>query len=183
MSEWSTACEIQTKPIENYHKKHQALLNKLRTAINEGQVSQAMLDTILNGLFDYASEYFAYEELLMQKMAVETKHSRLHKMEHHAFLYDIEKMSHYFAQENSLMETAEKLWRFMCRWLKTHLQKTDQQLKEWIRLKNLEQFYLHYKQHASNETNMNLLLNSLLAMWKKVNVTTTSSCQMMPASC
>ena len=130
---WSEHFETHIDVIDDQHKQLVAILDKLCIAVNNHNLNQDTLDLILKELVDYSVYHFTDEEKLMTESKVSEKHAILHKMEHHSFTYDVERMSNYFSSETSEMEVGENLVQFITAWLTYHILGMDKLLAEQIR--------------------------------------------------
>jgi hemerythrin-like metal-binding protein len=173
MFNWSEKFETHIEVIDTQHKNLVDILNKLCLAVNDHELSQNSLDEILKELVDYSIYHFTDEESLMAKHKVSEKHVMLHKMEHHSFTYDIERMCNYFSSETSAMEVGENLVQFITAWLTYHILGMDKLLAEQINdIKhgiNPEVSYQQHKKAEFDAATTRLLLDAVLNMWKQCN--------------
>lgn len=116
--EWHSSMETGNVDIDKQHKHLLQLTNDLiiniDSDIREGEALQT-----LNELFVYASSHFKEEE---DKFRFKDSNDvKKHIEEHTAFL---DKLQDFKANIDN-NETAEKMARFLSRWIKNHLRNTD----------------------------------------------------------
>jgi hemerythrin-like metal-binding protein len=173
MLDWSEKFETQIKSIDVQHKNLVAILNELCTAVSERSLNQVILDSMLKRLSDYAINHFTDEELLMVSYQVSEKHVIIHKMEHNSFIYDIDRMCNYFAQEDNIIESGEKLVQFITAWLTYHMLGIDKvlvaQINDIKQGVNPEKAYQRHKNAKFDIITTRLLLEAVLKMWRESN--------------
>lgn len=173
MFPWSEHFETHIEIIDTQHKKLIAILDKLCVAVNNHDLSQNSLEEMLKELIHYTVYHFTDEEKLMLENKVSQKHVLLHKMEHHSFTYDIERMSNYFSAETSALEIGENLVQFITAWLTYHILGMDKLMAEQINdIKRGIDPEVSYHQHRKAEFDTDttrLLLDAVLKMWKQCN--------------
>ena len=174
MFPWSEKFETHVEIIDEQHKKLVAILDTLFIAINNHKLSEEILADILKQLIDYTAYHFSDEEKLMEEAGVSQRHIILHKMEHHSFLYDIERMRSYFSPDTgTLTETGEQLAQFITAWLTYHILGIDKILVAQIEdIKHGIDSEKAYEQHKKAEFDVattRILLDAVLKMWKQSN--------------
>jgi hemerythrin len=173
MFPWSENFETHIEVIDEQHKKLVSILDKLCIAVSHHTLSQDSLDSILKELVDYSVYHFTDEEKLMVDHKVSEKHVILHKMEHHSFTYDVERMCNYFSSETSAIEIGEKLVQFITAWLTYHILGMDKLLAKQINdIKhgiNPEGSYQQHKKAEFDAATTKLLLDAVLKMWQQCN--------------
>ena len=173
MFPWSEHFETQIDIIDEQHKQLVAILDKLCISLDNHSVDLDVLDEILKELLDYTIYHFTDEEKLMVDNKVSAKYVALHKMEHHSFTYDIERMRNYFSMDNSVQELAENLVQFITAWLTYHILGVDKvlvaQIKDIQQGVDPETAYQRHKKAEFDVVTTRLLLDSVLKMWKSAN--------------
>jgi hemerythrin len=173
MFEWSEKFETHIEIVDTQHKKLVALLDRLCVAINTRHLTEELLNDVLAQLVEYAAQHFADEEQLMQESKVSEKHTLLHKMEHHSFIYDIERMRSYFSPDIDIFEIAEKLVQFIAAWLTYHILGIDKVMALQIKDIKLgitpDKAYELHKKGEYDIATTRLLFDAVLKMWKQCN--------------
>jgi hemerythrin len=173
MFPWSEHFETHIEIIDTQHKRLVAILDKLCVAVNNHDLSQELLDQILKELVEYTIYHFTDEEKLMLENHVSEKHVLLHKMEHHSFTYDVERMCNYFSSETSALEIGENLVQFITAWLTYHILGMDKlmafQIDDIKKGINPEGSYQNHKKAEFDSVTTRLLLDAVLKMWKASN--------------
>jgi hemerythrin-like metal-binding protein len=174
MFPWSEKFETHVELIDTQHKKLVAILDALFAAINNRELTEDKLADLLDQLVDYTAYHFSDEEQLMETSGVSSQHVKIHKMEHHSFLYDIERMrSHFSPDAESVDDIGEKLAHFITAWLTYHILGIDKvlvaQMNEIKKGISPEKAYENHKIAEFDPTTTRILLDSVLQMWKHLN--------------
>jgi hemerythrin len=173
MFEWSEKFETHIEIVDTQHKKLVALINQLCQGIETHSLSEDVINTIFMELVEYAEKHFSDEEQLMLEIQVSEKHTSLHKMEHHSFIYDIERMRNYFSPDTDIIESGERLLQFIIAWLTYHILGMDQMMAAQIHdIKqgiSPDKSYELHKKGECDITTTRLLFNAVLKMWKQCN--------------
>jgi hemerythrin len=173
MFEWSEKFETQIEIVDTQHKKLVSLLDKLCQALNTRTLTEELLNDVLQQLVQYAAQHFADEEQLMLETKVSEKHTILHKMEHHSFIYDIDRMRNYFSPDIDIFEIAEKLVQFIAAWLTYHILGIDKimadQIKDIKLGMNPDTAYNLHRKGEYDIATTRLLFDAVLKMWKQSN--------------
>lgn len=126
MLAWSERFATQIELVDTQHKKLFDLLNTLSNSFQKDGPSEVLVDDALHQLVIYADKHFTEEEELMRDHHLDVRHVNLHRMEHHSFMYDVERLWTHLSTEEELMEVTEKLVSFITSWLTYHILGMDQ---------------------------------------------------------
>lgn len=169
MLEWSNLYETKIPLVDTQHKKLFAMVNELLVEIESGKQSDSGLEGALAELFDYAAQHFRDEEEIMQSHGLHESHLSLHKMEHHSFVYDIERMHAHWSVDEGVIERFERLLKFITSWLIFHTLHMDQymsiQVQAIERGLSAEEAYQLAGKSTLNPAIEKMVLNAVLHLW------------------
>jgi len=169
MLTWSDCFCTHIEIVDEQHKKLFELLEELSESFQQGGPNQALIEQALKELLDYANKHFVEEELLMLHSKLDARHVNLHRMEHKSFIYDITSMSEHLFTEEDLVETSERLVRFITSWLTFHILGIDQIMASQIfaiqRGASPEQAYENLVNKKYDYNTMHLIMDSVLDLW------------------
>ncbi|MFZ2727601.1 MAG: bacteriohemerythrin [Methylococcaceae bacterium] len=169
MLAWSERFATHIELVDTQHKRLFDLLNLLADSFQKDGPSDALVDDALQQLVAYADKHFSEEEELMNAHKLDARHVSLHKMEHHSFMYDVERLWTHLTTEEELMDVTEKLVSFITSWLTYHILGMDQIMAAQIFAveegMTPEQAYdnrhtVHYDAVVTR-----MMLNSVLELW------------------
>lgn len=170
MIEWSERFETQIELVDTQHQRLCALLNRLADRFTNGSPSEDEVAQALQELLDYAHQHFADEEEMMKSYQMDPHYLAIHHMEHNSFIYDLSRLQLHINVDENEVQTAEKLVRFITSWLVYHILGVDQLMAAQIRAieqgMTPEAAYQTYKTMARDATTTQLILNSVLDLWR-----------------
>lgn len=169
MLQWSSIFETHIEQVDNQHQRLFEMVNKITEEINKGQESEQVFDNALDELIAYSEQHFTDEELLMAKHQLDENYVSLHRMEHHSFVYDVNKMRAHLAIGNELIERFEKLVLFATSWLIYHTLRMDQlmaiQMQAISEGETPENAYNIAKNSTPNPQVTKMVLDALIHLW------------------
>lgn len=167
---WTRKFETGIGSIDEQHQKLVGILNRVYTAIEEERVRADSLDQLLQELVDYSHYHFREEEGLMERAGVVEKHAHLHRLEHRAFIYDVERLRGKRASTADLDHLAQQVAAFATNWLTMHILGIDQSLARQIRdLENGVSATEAYRRHGEYTYDRSVthdIVQTLLTMWR-----------------
>lgn len=125
--EWSASLSVGFEPIDGDHKKLIALINRLDTALKEGD-SVDEVTAILEELVSYTTWHFRHEERLMQEHGYPGYFK--HKQEHDKLAATVKQQQQRF--ENGEFAVGDELMRFLTAWLTNHILGTDKETGQFL---------------------------------------------------
>lgn len=130
---WDDSFSVGINTIDEQHKKLIAIINKLHTAMKEGQ-SHIILEEILRELTDYVKTHFSFEERHFAHFHYES--SDLHKNQHNEFVLKISSFERQFkAGELSL---SIEIMNYLMKWLTNHIKIEDKKYSKLFIEKGLK---------------------------------------------
>lgn len=127
MFEWKSRYHIGVDVVDEEHRTLFQMLNEVAEDIAVGKKDEQRLSAMIDDIVTYAKKHFSDEEAIMAESGVDARHVKRQKMEHHSFLYDIDKMRTEYANDET-QERLMQLVQFFTSWLVFHTLRTDQQL-------------------------------------------------------
>lgn len=118
--EWKSQYSVKVQSIDREHQKLFGMVNELHEAMRVGKGSSMAAD-VLERLWDYAREHFAYEESLM--LSAKYPDFAAHKAEHEKLNKEVSKMKQEFERGNTAITLT--LAEFLKQWLQTHILQRD----------------------------------------------------------
>lgn len=122
---WSDALSLNNEKIDEQHKHLYALTNRL---IDESKGNPEVLNDTLYQLLQYIENHFKDEEILLKKRGY--PYLEEHKRVHRTFLRKIAMFCKDDVDGKPKIE--EELYSYLSLWLLTHIEKTDQEYKDYI---------------------------------------------------
>lgn len=167
---WTEKFDTGIRQIDEQHQKLVDILNRIYTTIDEERVTAESLDRLLQELVDYSHYHFNDEEGLMDRKGVAEKHARLHRMEHNAFIYDVERLRSKRATAIDPDLLAQQITAFVTNWLTMHILGIDQSLARQIRdiengIPATEAYRLHGEYTYDRKVTHDIV-QTLLNMWR-----------------
>lgn len=117
---WQEAYNLGIPEIDRQHQQLVKLLNDLLMAMRDGQ-TQAVIDSIISGLLQYASMHFDTEEAYLERY--DYPETDKHKQEHQGFTARIHELNTRLQQKKS--GVALEAMEFMTDWLNQHIRGSD----------------------------------------------------------
>ena len=133
MMTWSDQFSVGVTAMDEQHKKLVSAVNELHTAMMEGHAKE-QTGPLLQALVRYTKEHFAAEEALMTraKFAGFDEHVAKHKD------LTIQVQNYVDRFERGELALDVHLLRFLCDWLRTHIQKEDKIYGEWMNAQGIK---------------------------------------------
>ena len=121
---WSGRMSVGVEAIDQQHQALFALYNRLLVVLSSGVANKVfgLSDDVMQGLADYVSLHFAFEEELMAKAAYPGLEA--HKAEHRLYIGKIQDAQTRL-DRHSPPEEWEDLCVFLAEWLKSHVLGAD----------------------------------------------------------
>ena len=126
--EWCDSYSIGIKSVDEQHQQLVSLINRLNTAIADGECSSVVAD-ILEGLTQYTRIHFAYEEKLFDLHGYPD--SDAHKNKHEKLLARVEQFKQDFSYDPTSALSLE-LMQFLTQWLTGHIQGSDKEYAPFL---------------------------------------------------
>ena len=170
MVEWSEKFETKITFVDQQHKEIFTLLDELSHCCKTHVANEETVRHALSRLNDYSHKHFIAEEALMQKMQLDERHIRAHRMEHSSFVYDVERLSVYAETPDNLLEITEKLVDFVTHWWCYHILGIDRSMSiQLIAVKKgktaLEAYELALR-YKHDQDITHLMLDSVIELWR-----------------
>lgn len=170
MFEWSERFETKIELVDMQHKRLCDLLNKLSKKFIVGTPREDEVEQVLKELSNYANLHFADEEELMNSYHLDPHYLALHRMEHHSFIYDLERLQLHVNPDENEIQTAERLVRFITSWLVYHILGVDQVMAAQMRAIDQgmtpDAAYQLCKDLKRDAATTQLILNAVLDLWR-----------------
>lgn len=167
--EWSDVFRTDIPLVDEQHKGLFEIVNKIVDIFGEGEVEQDELEQALDELESYAGQHFIDEEREMVHHGVDARHQRLQSMEHHAFIYDLQRLRSYADDHDSLEEHYEHVLKFSASWLIYHTLRTDQKLAKQVKAieagKTPEEAYQYAETHPLSPAVYQKILEAVVHLW------------------
>lgn len=165
MLAWTYRFATNIELVDTQHKRLFDLLNILADNFQKKEPSEALIEDALQQLVSYAEKHFTEEEGLMDEYRLDTRHVKIHRMEHHSFMYEIERIRTHLSAEEGL----EKLISFITSWLTYHILGIDQVMAAQVfaiqKGMNPEQAYDSHHVIPYDSVVTHMMLNSVLELW------------------
>jgi len=126
--EWSEKLSVGIKSIDDQHKVLISLINRLNTAMAQGEAS-IIIGNVLAKLTDYTRFHFTHEEALFAQHKYEG--SENHKRQHEALIDQISMLKERYESEISGAVGLE-IMQFLKNWLTKHIMKTDMEYSRFL---------------------------------------------------
>lgn len=127
---WGPQFKTGIAEIDEQHKKLVGLLNDFGKALSMEELSQKILDQVVENTAEYAKVHFQTEESLMCRMGIDPRHHKNHVSNHNSFLVDILYIAESIDPEDS--KGYHRLHNFLTRWLIYHILGIDQNMARQI---------------------------------------------------
>ena len=173
MWEWSPVFATGIDQIDEEHQELFRMINTLTQEISTGLENSGIeaFDRTVNELITYAQEHFAHEERIMIEHNIDPRHLSLQKMEHHSFVYDVEKFHSKFIVSDQMTKHLKDLVFLITTWMAYHTLKVDLDMAHQIRLINEgtppAEAYDIVRNMKPNERATRMMLNSVLDLWSE----------------
>ena len=128
--EWTDDLSIDIPIVDRQHKEIFECLNTLYNAI-QSQSSEKDVATSIHFLENYVKRHFNAEEWSMRSSNYPGFQS--HKMQHDAFVANVNRMKELWIESEDKNEIAQKLHSVGIKWLNEHIKKTDQAYGDFLR--------------------------------------------------
>ena len=125
---WKKSYEIGSPEIDMQHRRLVGLINELSDAMMNRQGYRAV-PHVLEELLDYVQLHFSSEENLMHEMNYPGLNE--HREEHLGMTGKILEFKGRCSRDNEL--DASELLRFLCEWLKHHINARDKEFGRYMR--------------------------------------------------
>lgn len=123
--EWSNAISLNNEKIDTQHKHLYTLTNRL---ITESETNPEVLNDTIYELLQYVEQHFSEEETQLAKRGYPQLEA--HKKIHRTFS---RKMAMFCKDDlEGNPEIVQKLTEYMIFWVENHIEKTDQEYKDYI---------------------------------------------------
>ena len=123
---WSNDYSVRVKELDNQHHKLFDLVNDLHESMRIGK-GKAIIESVLNGLVDYAKTHLAYEEQLMKSHGYSGYASQ--KMAHDALTRQV---SEYVERHKEGKITTIEIMGFLKDWLTKHILGSDKMYSKFF---------------------------------------------------
>lgn len=130
--EWNSQFLTEIDTVDRQHKELVLMVNELGTALTENTVEESLLKDMLVNLTQYTRTHFRTEEALMEKLAVDPRHTDDHIFQHDDFIAEVEHFGKNVDIDNKL-ET-KQLFEYLVHWLVYHILGADQNMARQIKL-------------------------------------------------
>jgi hemerythrin-like metal-binding protein len=116
--------------VDTQHRHLVDIVNQVGDMLLGGsQFSESALQALFKQLADYAVQHFADEEQLMKELALDRRHSDIHKGHHKDFIQQVISM---WKSRATMKNPAEVLHGFLTAWLTFHILSEDQDMAHQI---------------------------------------------------
>lgn len=170
MFEWSPRYDTGIELVDRQHKRLVDILNALYETIEADRLDGSELDADLQALLDYAHEHFSDEEALMAREHISQEHLRIHRMEHRAFIHDVERLRALRASATDIGELGQRTATFVTTWLAMHILGIDQcmarQLRDIRGGTDPAEAFRRHEEYSYDRRTTRQLVESLLDLWR-----------------
>ena len=166
--EWSDLFRTDLPIVDEQHQKLFEMVNQIAEHLDSGHVDPRAVENSLDRLVDCAGQHFVDEEREMVHHQVDKRHQKLQRMEHSAFVYDLNRLRSY-ADEGDLDDQYEEILKFAASWLIYHTLRTDQNMAMQVRAikegKSSEEAYDYAQTHPLSPQLYQKVLDAIVHLW------------------
>ncbi len=126
--EWSENLSVGIKSIDDQHKVLIGLINRLNTAMAQGEAS-IIIGDVLAKLTDYTRFHFTYEEDLFEQYGYEN--NAQHKQKHKKLIDQISTLKENY-ESDMMGAIGIEIMQFLKNWLTKHIMKTDMEYSQFL---------------------------------------------------
>ncbi len=130
--EWNQGMSVGSPTIDSQHKQLIDLINKLGTAMQQGQGNEVMKE-VLTELTNYTIKHFRYEESVFD--ASRYPQSEAHKQKHNVLVDQVKKIRDKVSSGQAAVSVSTL--NFLKDWVSEHIMKTDMTYSQYIKPVNL----------------------------------------------
>jgi len=129
--QWDSNYVTGIDEVDSQHMRLVETINALGTLLAKpGGARVEAFKAVLGELSAYAQFHFAEEERLMRDVGVDQRHLAYQQHEHQSFIDETARI----AENQSVMESADRLMKFLIHWLAYHILGSDQSMARQILL-------------------------------------------------
>jgi len=123
--QWDKTFETGLRDVDEQHLTLVNLMNRFSALLEGGSAADVkVLERICEELSEYARYHFSEEQMFMDELGVDRRHSARHAREHADFIHDLARMRTEVVA--GMPDAARHLLEFLVHWLTVHILGSDQ---------------------------------------------------------